>query len=675
MSTSRARRALLAITLVMLGWVGIAPMHARAQTQTDVALILLSETAWSSPTEPELRLAFRAQNGGAAPIEDLTIGVTIGAAIRSRSAYEDSLTEGPGLPIFATTIAEPGTLEAGRPRRFSVVIDLSTIGGLSPTDSLVYPMRIDLRSAGTPVAALDTPMVFVVRKPEVPLLLSATIELTGPMAFDPQGRLADRSLEAAVAPRGSLAAEVRGLKRLATSGAAVQLAVEPALLDQLQRMSDGFQRSDGSTVASGVGAAADAAALITTLRRVAASSGVNVSVMPFAAPNIPSLLASGLATDLASQEALGRDVVTSVLGVEPDAMVTRPPGGALSDPAVQSLAALGTTTILANADTVARPPQPNGFAPPPTGSLAVGGQVVALVLPDPGTQNLLASAGFLDDPVRAAQALIGELVTIWREQPIPSQPRGVAILLPSGLPPRFWGAFLDRIATAPFLEPVAAGDLVREIPPPAAPSELAARASDRFTPTYVDAIKRERRDLLALRSMLVGPSGAPDQLGADLLRAESAIYLENEDAGRAWIDQVSRATGEVFARSVPDVSQEFTFLQETGSIPLLMGDPGDLPIRFIVQLRSNRFLFPSGDRQTVTLTQPNQVVTFRVTAKAAGQSPIQVIVRAPTGRPIRQATLVVRSRAVNRIAAAVTVAAALALVALWARRLVRRRTS
>ena len=90
-------------------------------------------------------------------------------------------------------------------------------------------------------------------------------------------------------------------------------------------------------------------------------------------------------------------------------------------------------------------------------------------------------------------------------------------------------------------------------------------------------------------------------------------------------------THDVFSRAVPDTSQVFTFLSETASIPLRMGDPGELPIWFTLQLRSNRFRFPEGDQQVVTLTQPNQIVTFEATALAAGQGTIQVVLRAPSG--------------------------------------------
>ena len=506
------------------------------------------------------------------------------------------------------------------------------------------------------------------------MLLSTTIELSAPIAFAPDGKLADPAFEAAVAPDGSVGAEVAAIGRLAADGlAAFDLVVEPALLDQLQRMSDGYERVDGTIVASGSGAAADAATLLSTLRSAVTSPSVHVSAMPFAGPNVPALIASGLGSDLAAQQSTGLQIVRSILGVEPDTTLIRPPDGALDDAAVEALAGQGATTILGDADTVTRPPQPLEFAPPPTASLAVAGQTVALVMPDPGAQTLLTSPGFLDDPVRAAQTMLGELTAIWQEEPVPSQARGVAIALPDSAPARFWSAFLERVSEAPFLNLTDAQTLVQRIPPPAATSPLTAPSTARFTPGYVGEIKNERRNLLAFRSMLVNPSRVPDRMGRDLLYAESAAFLGNEDAGRAWIDQVNAVTGAVFSRAVPDSSQVFTFTAETGSIPLIMGDPGDLPIRFTVQLRSNRLRFPDGARQTVTLTRPNQIVTFRATAKAAGQGQIQVIVRAPSGRPIRQTTLIVRSTAVNHIALAVTVAAALLLLALWSRRFFSRR--
>jgi hypothetical protein len=673
MNRRRAVGGLLAIAISLLPSIAVGHT-ARAQETSGVSLSLVSQTPWGTIQDPVIEIAVKARNDGAAPLRDLSIGITIGAAVRSRNVYEATLTGGPGLAIDARTIPQEGSLEPGGERRFGrLQVDLSEVGDISRLDSLVYPLRVDLRSAGVPVAQIDVPIIFLVRQPESPLLLSATVEVSAPIALGPDGRLADLAFEDAVAPDGTLGAEVAALHRLATEVTRpIDLVVQPSLLDQLQRLSDGYERIDGTQVPEGSGAAADATALLRSLREIVEVPSVQVVALPFSAPTLPSLLSSGLTGDLAVQEARGIDTVRAVLGVDPVSTVVRPAVGALDDEAVSAFAALGATTILGDADTVERPPQPNEFAPPPTASLAVGGQAVALVLPDPGTQALLATSGFLDDPVRAAQVTLGELAVIWREQPVPSSPRGVAVSIPSGLPARFWGALLGRLTTAPFLHPTNAEELVRQIPPPAAPSSLTTPSTARFTPAYAEAIKRERRDLLAFRSMLVRDSPIPDRLARSLLYAESAEYLGNELAGRAWIDQVNRVTKGIFASAVPDTSQVFTFTSETGTIPLLMGEPAALPLRFTLQLRSNRFRFPSGDQQSVTLAESNQIVTFKATALATGQGTIQVIVRAPSGRPIGQTQMTVRSTSVNHIAVAVTVVAALVLIGLWSRRLFRR---
>jgi len=136
---------------------------------------------------------------------------------------------------------------------------------------------------------------------------------------------------------------------------------------------------------------------------------------------------------------------------------------------------------------------------------------------------------------------------------------------------------------------------------------------------------------------------------------------------------VNAVTENIFARVRPQTAQFFTFTSATGTIPLRMGDPGDTPLKIVIQLRSAWFRFPEGPTQIVTLTRPNQVVSFRVTATAGGQAhPIQMLVRAPSGRPLDDPqTLVVKTAAVSRVALVITVLAAIGLGVLWIRRLLR----
>ncbi len=134
---------------------------------------------------------------------------------------------------------------------------------------------------------------------------------------------------------------------------------------------------------------------------------------------------------------------------------------------------------------------------------------------------------------------------------------------------------------------------------------------------------------------------------------------------------MARTTADAFALVTPEV-QDFTLTSREGTIPLLMGDPADVPMRVTLELLSLRFTFPDGNRRQVLLDRPNQVVTFRVESVAAGRHPIDVRVEAPSGRTISVQRVYVRSTALNRIALLVTGGAALALLLLWVRRWFRR---
>ena len=493
-----------------------------------------------------------------------------------------------------------------------------------------------------------------------------------------------------MAPDGSLGAEVEALRQMATDparGNPIDVVIEPAVVDQLIRMSAGFDRADGTTVEAGKDGAANAASLLQSLREVAQAPGVQVSAMPFAAPQIPSLLANGLSADLERQRIAGDATLNEALGTPGTTQVARPPQGALDEASVDELVQGGAATILADAGTVDRPPQPNGFAPLATASLSTtAGDAAELVLPDPDTQALLADPSLLADPVRAAQAVFGELATIWRESPVPAPQldgsetvRGIALALPSGLPARIWGQITRRIADAPFLQTAFAQDFVEQVNPAGPTTTLLSPSTTTFSKTYSDGIRDERRSVEAYRSMLVEEDPTPGLLDTDLLYAEWGGYLGvvGEQAGRVWIDHVHTVTEGVFARVRPQTAQIFTFTSATGKIPLSMGDPGDTPLKIVVQLRSAWFRFPDGRTQIVTLTEPNQVVSFRVTATAGGQAhPIQLLVRAPSGRALDDPqTLLVRTAAVSRVALVITVLAALGLGVLWARRLLRVRRS
>jgi hypothetical protein len=399
---------------------------------------------------------------------------------------------------------------------------------------------------------------------------------------------------------------------------------------------------------------------------------------------MPSLLASGLGGDLSRQQDEGGGLLAQVAHVTPSTEVARPPRGEMDDATLGWLAGRGTSTVLANADSVERPPQPNDFAPPPTAVVhAPNGAALNLVLPDPSTQALLQREDLLADPIRAAQAALCELAMIWREEPVPPpQPdgsqtiRGLAVDLPTTLPPGVWQPLLDRFATAPFLRPLHAQDLVSQVHPVGADTTLRSTTPIPFSSSYASKIRSLQDDVTAYEYMLTEQTGVPDQLRRDLYTAESPEYLgAGETDGHAWLDHVFGVVTAAFDGATPQVNQVFTFTSSEGTIPLRMGDPGPTPLKVSITLQSSQFSFPQGPTQDVVLQRPNQIVTFQVVARAAGQNPIQVIVRSPSGAQISAKTIVVRTTTVNRLALLVTVAAAGGLLFLYVRRWQRRKSS
>jgi hypothetical protein len=282
----------------------------------------------------------------------------------------------------------------------------------------------------------------------------------------------------------------------------------------------------------------------------------------------------------------------------------------------------------------------------------------------------------LEDPVRAAQVVLGQLAVIWREQPVPGDDvvRGLAVDLYPDLPAGLWEPMVRRLARAPFLDATHAEDLPDEILPTPEPAELPPYEGAGFTAGYEDDLEATGRRLTAFASILEEPAAEADRLTRDLLYAEASQYVGNEAAGRVWIESVNDEIDRMFARIAPDTSRVLTFTSRSGTIPLRMGDPGDRVVNVRVQLESGRVAFLDDEVRSVRLRQPDQVLTFDAEFKAAGPSRIDVLVMAPNGEILSRQVLVVRSTAINAIALIITIGAGLVLVGLWSRRLFRRRS-
>jgi hypothetical protein len=678
-----SRRVRVTLALAVAVWCCGAAISTQAQTSAAVTLTLASQTSWTTHLDdPVLHATIVATNVGTTSFGDLAVVGALGPAFTSRLDYEESLVETPTTVVGFRAVPVDGSLDAGATRTFSIDLDMDTMPGVSQDDSGIYPLRLELRSGGGAIAGISTNAIHFAREPQSPLRFTWWFELDAPWAFDPSGVFVDPTLEAALAPRGSLSAPVDAIAALtATRSVPIDLAIEPSLLEQATLMAAGYRRPDGTTVAAGEGGAAAAQAFLDRLADVATSPGVRVLAEPLDGPSIPSLLRSGLEVDVNRQEARGVGVIRDVLHVSPITSVIRPPEGRLDEDTITHLADPDrppgpVTTILADANAVDRPPREQSFAPLPTAEVVGSdGEPVQLVLPDPSTQALLERVDLLADPVRGAQAVLGELAVIWKEEPVPEPPDelGIAVAPPADLPPTIWRSLVPRLADAPFLSPQHPEELAAAVVPTGPRTTLVDPATESFSSSYAERILQLHHDVDAYSSMLVDHAEIPERLRRYLLLAEAPQYLgSGETAGAAWLDPVAVETQAAFTSTTPQVQQVFTFTGREGTIPLRMGDPGDVSLRVVVGVASSQFDFPNGDQQEVVLERPNQLVSFDVVARASGQNPIAVTVRTPDGRVISEQTIVVRTTAVSSIALLITGGAAVLLLFLYARRWRRR---
>jgi hypothetical protein len=680
----RSRRPHLALSLLSILWsipwaiVGIAsPAHAQGDEPAAAEIRLLKQTAWTEPERPLVRITVRIHVGDQT-IADAVVGWQLGRKVISRVQYETALEEGPTFPAAADTVFSAGDLAPGASIVVPITINTAETEAIEE-DSGVYPLQIELRSGDQIVASMTTAVVHVFQDPVKPVWFSWWTELATPIAFGPDGRLLDLGFEATLGSGRGIVAQVeavRDLLRQAPPGTALDLIVSPVALDQLERAAHGYERSDGTSAPADADAPRAAAETLTALEEIATSPQVRLHAMPFAAPRLPALLSSPVRADLEAQWRVGDEIFERILGESPDPAVARPAGLSFDQESVDVMAARGATTILGGADTVERPPQDRDFAPPAAAMLptSTGGEVT-LLLPDPGATALLSSPGVEEDPVRAAQVLLGELATIWKEEPVPrgDEFRGLSLDLAPNLAAAFWRPAVRRLAQAPFLQTVQAEDLGGKVSPPPDPATLGSTTPEIFSTLYTDDLAAASDRLSAFGAVVEEPAGEADRLRRYLLYAEASQYVDNEGSGRVWIDAVDGVIDRTFARLAPDTSHVLTFTSRSGPIPLRMGDPGGRVLNVRVQLASGRVEFLDGNQRSVTLDRADQVITFEAEVKAAGRSSIDVVVLSPNGVVISRGELVVRSTAVNPIALVITIGAGLVLVGLWSRRLFRRR--
>jgi hypothetical protein len=663
------------MALVLLLATGAMDASASAVQDGEVRLTLAAQSAWNGPSRP-LEMTVRATNDLTQPLDGLEIVLTIGAAARSRSAYELSLRDDATSAIFTYPFHQEGTLEPGQTRSFRIRqgLDLLTARG----ESALYPLRVELRSADVPVATIRSPLIFLIEPAEVPLNLAWAWVFAAPVLHGPDGRFLSGELEADVSPGGRLHAMAAALNSL--EGGPANLVVSPVLLEQLASMAGGYEVAEPGTpvrsVEPGAAGAAHAETLLETLRRIAGGPATELTAQPFGDPSIPALFGAGLGGDLSVLNVRGRDVVSRILEAEPDGAVYRPPYSHLDSGTLGRLAVSGVRTLLLDQGFVP-PPADLTFSPSPAIRLSGGGETTAAVAPDVELAAIVRA--HQGDPRLAAHAALGHLAAIWFE--FPGTPgRGAAILFEedSSTPPGFFGPFASLVRASPWLAPRPASAFI-EVVDPHRTATVAPRSYPAMEPEYVTRIRRGKGELRRFEATVQERDRTIEQLEHDLLLAEAGTFVSRADLGGRFLDRVSATIFGTYARvSVP--RQVFTLTSRSGTIPVEVRNDTGRPLRVEINLIADRRLeFVTGSTRELVLSSEREILRFTVRARTTGLLPINVQVQTPGGgdrhETIARSQVLIRSTAYNRVALFLTIGAAVFLLGWWGRRLLPRRRS
>lgn len=256
-------------------------------------------------------------------VATLDPGATIEVRVAGPAPLSRLTQPSPSLPVVGTLSAAADSLPEAAWRSASE-LRLPLPATTLPRTAGAYRVTVEIRSAGALVAAGGTWMGRVnARAGSLDVAFVWRAELG--IHKDTQGRFFDTVVQDACGPNGTLS----GLAGLATRfpGWRFTVGIEPVLLSQLRDLDGGYTQTDGSETGVSVSGdhqtAKDAGAVLSSLVQTAKADNVEISMAPYAAPDLGILDMQGWRDGFA-QVQLGKQEVAQTL------MMAGPPASAFS---------------------------------------------------------------------------------------------------------------------------------------------------------------------------------------------------------------------------------------------------------------------------------------------------------------------------------------------------------
>jgi hypothetical protein len=630
----RTARVLLAVAVSGLC---VLLMPWRAVAQEPVALVSITITSMEPalPTrDGEITVSGRVTNITKDPLYRLeALFWRNQAPILGRAGLEQALVSESNDPLGARYTgafqdlftAENQTLAPNASVPFRLRVKVSDLE-LSPTDG-VYLMGVHVLQRGNNVA-VGRARVFVPvqsTKPDHSLSMTSIVIFNSRPSLVRKGVLSDDHLAAEVGENGRLTALLKAANTDKTT-----FAVDPALIEELQTMSAGYQVLDSEGTTSAGTGQADATRWLDGFEAVQSShDGYRLL---YGSPDVAALVHDG-------QQSVLNDAVNANRLVEPTRslpLLVLPPGGTSDEATAKAAADLNPKAIVL-ADTSAK-----GRTP-----LLAGPNGVPIVTFSKGAQGGGPGPDPRDTTIHLRQRLLAET---WVEATAARDnlAYGRVRLISTAAQAEAEAARGDQEVKAPWLKQQTLSELLKSTPAKWSEKYRYSSAAEdaQLTPAQLSSLRRFGVSNDTYADLLVDATQARAEGSAAVARAASSKWRKHDKARRAFLGPQQAALDDILlnkiqirssARVQTVAQQGVAFpitirntLEATGAAP----DAGAVKVKLVFRSENTQRLTIKTIKPTQIRPQDTVTANAEVTAKANGIVPVTAQLMTESGRPI-----------------------------------------
>jgi Family of unknown function (DUF6049) len=656
-------------------------------------------------------------NTGTETLTDVDVRLQRGELLSTRAELQ--AVDGDPDPTAAVATPFQDVTEELRPGDSAAFTLTTTTDALTIDRDGVYPVLLNLNGVGQDgerrrVGELTTYLVQPAAQPATPVGVAWLWPLVERTHRDASGAFVDDGLTDAVAAGGRLDRALAAVERLPRTAppeggepapvVPVTLAVDPALVEELQVMADGPYAVAGDEDA---GSGSDeATAFLARLRAVTADHPV--VALSYGDVDADSLTAAGLsgvvtrslpgspegtaqddpdaptapptAAPAESEGTAGADILREVLGVDARTDLAWAAGGALRPETLDVLRDGGVDEVVLAPGGLTDGSAATGLEGPAAARTAIptGDAAVDALVADPALSDLAgAGARAPGGPRAAEQRSVAELTLLSLQPGGAASGQTVLVAPPRAVDadPAAVSAMMAVAAGLPGLRPVTVAQLgegpatdTGELAPPADAGGLDAAGLADVTAA------------VAVRDQLAGAVvGDADTVlapwDAAVARTTSAAWRDDPAAFSAAAADLRSTMGGLLERVTLLSPADGTYSLASTDAPLVLTVRNDLPFALRVQLRvqTRGNALSVGDLGDQVLG-PEQRTTLQVPTEVrqAGRLSVAATLTTPDGAPLGEPVqLRVQSTAYGSISVIITIGAASLLGLLFLRRLVR----